>query len=322
MKAETVSEDVLPHFLASFERLVKCNYSAEVHRSLALFITYTFHTVAGSMPRTPKPPSSVSRSSTPGIPRRQTIESNGPAVTNSFKFLTKKQFGIKILEMYTRLLCEKGSQVNIRKFAKTVTNKVTFKSPKPKVYALTTGQWLLYLLAQDDPEIVVYGSKILARLLATQPSGYTAKFSSKTGGFWIIAHRLKHWWDVPTLWPILFSVLFGYDVADIDFDKPFDFFTLLQIFGNAQVKCPEVLPVITVMVQYGLRDIVKYQDDPDSPADPGSVRSLTPSGEAITTRPRARSMELSKEIESRRTFAFLTSTSDADMGYRYTRSRT
>ncbi|MCV5073360.1 hypothetical protein OFB51_25550, partial [Escherichia coli] len=64
-----------------------------------------------------------------------------------------------------------------------------------------------------------YGCKILARLLVTQPTSYTAKFASKTGGFWIMAHRLKHWWDIPTLWAILFSILFGYDVAQIDFDK-------------------------------------------------------------------------------------------------------
>lgn len=200
------------------------------------------------------------------------------------------------------MLCVKGNLVDIRKFAKTVTNKVTLNDTRDKkTFALTTGQWLLYLLAEDDPEIVVYGTKILARLLVTQPPGYTSKFSSKTGGFWIMAHRLKQWWDIPTLWTILFSILFGLDVAEIDFERPFEFFSLLEIFGDRQVVFPDVLPVISAMLQHGLRDILKYQDDPDSPApDKFPAENPQPAPEATSAKPQARSMELAKALESRR----------------------
>ncbi|KAK3694287.1 hypothetical protein B0T22DRAFT_369668 [Podospora appendiculata] len=307
LKAETISEETLPHFMASFESLVKCNLNAEVHRSLALFITYAFHKPSNSVSRTPKTASATSRSGTPGpgVLRRPTIESSQSLATTNSKLLTKKQLGVKILEMFTRLLCEKTELDDIRKFAKTVTNKVIFEEgPKKKKRerVLTTGQWLLYLLAEDDPEVVVYGCKILARLLVTQPSGYTAKFSSKTGGFWIMAHRLRQWWDIPTLWPILFSILFGYDVANINFDKSFDFFSLLEIFGNSRVVFPDVLLVITSMLQHGLRDILKHQDDPDSPAtESAAAKSPAGSLEAVQTRPRARSMDLGKALESRKT---------------------
>ncbi|KAK4151448.1 hypothetical protein C8A00DRAFT_17139 [Chaetomidium leptoderma] len=285
LKAETISEDIMPHFMASFESLVKCNYNAEVHRSIALFITYAFHTPPGSLPRTPKPASSNSRSTTPGlgILRRPTAEISPLSSTMGSKMLTKKHLGVRILEMYTRLLCEKTNLADIRKFAKTVTNK-----------------WLLYLLAENDPEIVVLGCKILARLLVTQPSGYTTKFASKTGGFWIMAYRLKQWWDISTLWPILFSILFGYDVANINFDKSFDFFSLLEIFGNSRVVFPDVLPVITSMLQHGLRDVLKYQDDPDSP-DTSATKNSQDSLDTVRTRPRARSMELGQALEPRRT---------------------
>jgi hypothetical protein len=205
--------------------------------------------------------------------------------------------------MYTRLLCVKGNVTDIRKFAKTVTNKVILEeTPEKKAYALTTGQWLLYLLAEDDPQIVVYGAKIIARLLVTQPRGYTAKFSSKTGGFWIMAHRLKHWWDIPTLWPILFSIMFGYDVAEINFDRSFEFFSLLEIFGECRVVYPEVLPVLTSMLQHGLRDMLKYQDDPSSPGiDRGVFENpKPPAPEVRHHRPRARSMDLARELETRR----------------------
>lgn len=305
LKAETISEEIIPHFMASFESLVKCNYTAEVHRSIALFITYAFHTPPGSLPRTPKPGSTSSRSTTPGLGllRRPTLETGSLSAATGSKMLTKKQLGLKLLEMYTRLLCEKSNAVDIRKFAKTVTNKVIFATgskSKEIDFVLTTGQWLLYLLAEDDPEVVVLGCKILARLLVTQPSGYTAKFGSKTGGFWIMAFRLKQWWDIATLWPILFSILFGYDVANIDFDKSFDFFSLLEIFGNSRVAFPDVLPVITSMLQHGLRDVLRYQDDPDSPAgESGAGKSAQENLDTVKTRPRARSMELGQALEPR-----------------------
>ena len=302
LKAETISESTLPHFLNSFESLIKCNYNAEVHRSLALFVTYAFHTPSASVSRTPKPGSASSRSATPVL-RRPTIEISLSSSANPSPLLTKKKLGIKVLEMYTRLLCEKDNLVDIRKFAKTVTNKVIHHETgffaRRKEYVLTTSQWILYLLAEDDPEIVVYGCKILARLMVTQPPGYTAKFASKTGGFAVMAHRLKHWWDIPTLWPILFAILFGCDVANIDFDKSFDFFSLLEIFGNCRVVFPDVLPVITSMLQHGLRDILKHQDDPDSPADAGMTKASSGNLEATQTRPRARSMDLGKVLESR-----------------------
>ncbi|KAJ4298638.1 beige protein-like 1 [Collariella sp. IMI 366227] len=307
LKGETISEDIIPHFMASFESLVKCNYNAEVHRSIALFVTYAFHIPPGSLSRTPKPRSASSRSTTPGpgLLRRPFVEAGPASSIPISKMLTKKQLGVKILDMYARLLCEKTNLADIRKFAKTVTNKVIF-SPGPKkrkvACVLTSGQWLLYLLAENDPEVVVLGCKILARLLVTQPSGYTAKFASKSGGFQVMAHRLKQWWDIPTLWPILFSILFGYDVANINFDKSFDFFSLLEIFGSSRIVFPDVLLVITSMLQHGLRDVLKYQDDPDSPsAETGTIKSNQQNLDAVHTRPRARSMELGQALESRRT---------------------
>jgi hypothetical protein len=235
--------------------------------------------------------------------RRPTFEGNSPSAATGIKMLSKKQLGVKILEMYTRLLCEPTNVVDIRKFAKTVTNKVIHAAgPKNKKLeiVLTTRQWLLYLLAENDPEIVVLGCKILARLLVTHPSSYTAKFASKTGGFWIMAHRLKQWWDISTLWPILFSILFGYDVAKINFGKSFDFFSLLEIFGSSRIVFPDVLPVITSMLQHGLRDILKYQDDPDSPASDATIANSAHEGlDTARTRPRARSMELGQALEPR-----------------------
>ncbi|KAI1403229.1 beach-domain-containing protein [Hypoxylon fuscum] len=281
VKAEPLSESVLPFFISTIKNLVKCNYNTEVHQSLALFITYALHPPSRSLPRTPKP---ANRRASQSVPSKPLISANGTG-GNDTRSLTKKEVGIGLLDMYSQLLCEKGNLTIIRKFAKTVTNK-----------------WLLYLLTENDPETVVYGCKILARLLVTHGTAYTNKFSGRTGGFYIMAHRLKRWWDIPTLWPICFSILFGYDVAEIDFEKNFDFFSMLETFGKCKIANPDALPIITAMIQHGLKDILKAQEDPASPSkEPTPAESPATNPEPVVTRPRARSMSLRKELESRQT---------------------
>ncbi|KAI3321630.1 beige/BEACH domain-containing protein [Xylariaceae sp. AK1471] len=284
LKADPLPESVLPFFLDTIEQLVRCSYNTEVHRSLALFITYAFHSPARSLPRTPKIAPLADHSNGNVISRRPTINSNG-TTEGIVRTLTKKETGVRILNIYSQLLCEKGNLAIIRKFAKTVTNK-----------------WLLYLLTEDDPEIVVYGVKILARLLVTHGPAYISKFSGRTGGFYIMAHRLKRWWDIPTIWPVCFSILFGFDVADFDFDKDLDFFSLLETFGAYKIANPESLPIITSMLQHGLKDVLKNQEDPDSPlGDLKPPRPLSANPESSGIRSRSRSMSLQKELESRRT---------------------
>lgn len=302
MKAESITEEVLTHFMTALEQLVKCNYTAEVHRSLALFITYAYHSPTTSLVRSPRPISAIARTpASSGFARRATFDSNSTSSAPPTRFLTKKQLGAKILGIYSDLLCEKGNLANIRKFARTVTNKVRPPFGENQLFLLSMDQWLLYLLASDDPETVVYGSKILARLLITHGSAYTAKFSGKTGGFTIMAHRLKRWWYVPSLWPICFSILFGFDVANVDLERNFDFSNLLETFGKARVLYPECLQVLTSMLQHGLKDVMRHQEDPNSPQKPHNLQASGFDG--LETRPRAKSME-TRGIDSRGRFRF------------------
>lgn len=156
-------------------------------------------------------------------------------------------------------------------------------------------------MTEDDPEVVVHGSRILARLLVVHGSVYTGRFASKSGGFTVMRHRLKRWWDIPTLWPICFSILFAHDVAEIDFDRPFELFSLLETFNTSKVVYPGILPVITAMLQHGLKDVLRNQEDPDSPlSSGGSPQSKTPNLSVPTSSSRRRSMSLTKELESRR----------------------
>lgn len=268
MKVETVSEEILPYFLKSFESLVRCNYNAEVHRSLALYITYALHSPASAnLSRTPRPLGAAGRSSASlgggGLQRRHTgssstgvggSESSSVSVADKSRNLTKKQLGVRILKLYEQLLCEKGTVANIRKFARTVTNK-----------------WLLCLISSDDLGVLLSGCRILTRLLITQGTSYAQKFGSKSGGFWIMAHRLKHWWDVPSVWLCVLAILFGKDVAGIDAQQTLSFDSLVSTFGSgSKIVCPDALFVVVAMLQQGLGDVLKATDASQGPPSDGS----------------------------------------------------
>lgn len=121
-------------------------------------------------------------------------------------------------------------------------------------------------------------AKILARLLVTSGPVYMSKFIDKTGGITIMQHRFKRWSDIPTLWVICLAIFFGIDLAKINFQRPFDLFNLVEIFAsgnNVNVAYPEMLPVITTMLQNGLRNVTRDQSDPDSPMTSPKVKDVT-----------------------------------------------
>lgn len=158
--------------------------------------------------------------------------------------------------MYCSLLCAPGDVAVVKKFARTVTNKVRQVIGLPRAAADSTIQWLLYLMCEDDPEVVVLAARILSRLIIIHGSAYNKKLADKSGGYTIMRHRLKRWWNIPALWPICFGILFGVDVACMDLERPFEHSGLLDLFttkGEPKVVFPDVLPVITEMLQSGLK---------------------------------------------------------------------
>ncbi|KAJ5795138.1 hypothetical protein N7457_001737 [Penicillium paradoxum] len=158
------------------------------------------------------------------------------------KYVPSVTLGIEMLRLYSSVLCNPHDSTPLRKFAKAVTNK-----------------WLLYLMCEDEPEVVVLAAKILGRLLVVHGSGYSKKFAEKNGGYIILEHRLKRWWNVPALWPICFCILFGIDHALLDLDKSFALPELLGIFlaeGDVKIVYPDMLPVIVNMLKSGLRNSI------------------------------------------------------------------
>src|SRR6202044_3085269 len=100
------------------------------------------------------------------------------------------------------------------------------------------------------PEVVVLSMRILVRLLVLHGDAYVKKFKDKSGGFSILAHRLRRWWHLPALWPTCFALLFGLDVATLDLDRDFDLFSFVDLFSGRKelsIVYPDVLEVITAM---------------------------------------------------------------------------
>lgn len=127
LKGEIFSREILPDFLAAFKALVKTNMSADVLRSLSLFITYSLHKHNPTRPLRVKKSNIQMRRPGPlnsGVgPKTGYLGLTGEL--NEDGAFTRQQIGVMVLEMYHDLLCEDGhSTANLKKFAKTVTNKV------------------------------------------------------------------------------------------------------------------------------------------------------------------------------------------------------
>ena len=95
-------------------------------RSLALYITYAIHKPRQSDPY-PMRGKSV-KINTNVSSRRQTLSSASPRSTKQqdelVPQLSQLQVALKMLELYANMLCHKNEVANIKKFARTVTNKV------------------------------------------------------------------------------------------------------------------------------------------------------------------------------------------------------
>lgn len=124
------TNECFAYFLETFGFLLTRSLSADTMRSLALYITYAVHK---SKQQASTPARGKSMKLKTDLPyRRQTLSSPSPHLTktrgDTELQLSQTQVAIRILEMYTDILCAKDDVSNIKKFARTVTNKVKFVS--------------------------------------------------------------------------------------------------------------------------------------------------------------------------------------------------
>ncbi|XRM38411.1 Beige protein-like 1 [Aspergillus tubingensis] len=253
LKVEECTPEALRLYTAAFGSLMESSLSADLLRSLSLFITYALHK--------PKESSKLQKKKSmrfnAGMRQRATSDSKA-------KYVSSTVIATEMLRMYCSLLCNAHDLGPIKKFAKAVTNK-----------------WLLYLLCEDEPEIVILATKIIARLLVTHGGNYDKKFTEKTGGYIIMRHCLRRWWKIPAVWSSCFAILFGLDVGKMIVDRPFSQNGLSDAFlsgGHLHITFPEIFPVIAEMMQSALKKTVLTNDS--SRSDAQGLAHLVSSGQS------------------------------------------
>lgn len=129
LKGETFTTESFEYFLEAFTSFLTRNPSADSMRSLALYITYAIHKPRQTASH-PTRGKSV-KLDTNVSSRRQTLSGSGTSPSPSKQqeecvgYLSQLQVALRMLELYADILCHKGEVANIKKFARTVTIKVT-----------------------------------------------------------------------------------------------------------------------------------------------------------------------------------------------------
>ena len=122
-------------------------------------------------------------------------------------------------------------------------------------------------MASSNPDHIIHGVKILARLLVTQGPVYVSKFASRVHGFPILRNNLGPWWEVTPIWPTLLAVLFGVDVVSLKsfpVDQPLRLFDLIHLvkLGDEEptVIAPEIFPIISALLKAGFDATLRRAD--------------------------------------------------------------
>jgi hypothetical protein len=302
MKGEIFHADVLPDFLEAFNAVFRNSISGETLRMAPLFITYALQESRAFPNRVSptRPPQTLQQqvvqngsrpqSSQGGTRERSSSRPSpfNPPITPS-REVPRAEVGIQILDVLADVLCEPGPEgiELVNKFARTVTNKVSNSSKRAKYrdedHQFISHKWLLHLLAErSDPRIIVLATKILARILIVHGASYVKAFAERNGGFTVLKTRLREWWSIPAVWINLFAILFAVDPAFIHYSEDFNQFTLSEAFAKTagKVEYPEVLPVISAMLESGLKTVVRQGQQSLSKDDPhASSSSLNVDGQ-------------------------------------------
>ena len=138
LKIDRFAADTFDCFLNAFRTILSPQPSAECLRSLAMFITYTRHTPRkpDSSPLRPNKSTAALGDSIQKKPTLSTTSSLRPmdSDTNVKSELDRDQIALRVMELYTSLLCDKNDTVTIRKFNRIVTNRVSLGTNSSGLY--------------------------------------------------------------------------------------------------------------------------------------------------------------------------------------------
>ena len=130
LKDQTFSPLAFTYYRKAFELLLFSNFSADLMRSLSLYITYAIHKPDNNNSELARRKSTRFGTSTPS--RRKTVSSSTSGANDTLDqgpqtepMMDSFEVAVSILEMYTNCLCQKSNGDLLGRFARTVTNKVS-----------------------------------------------------------------------------------------------------------------------------------------------------------------------------------------------------
>ena len=127
LKGECFSVDTFDYFIGAFMSILTTTLSAESLRTLALYITYAIYRPQPKPSWAMRPATSANyRAPSPSYELTVLDTSSVPITEQPIlsRQLSQSQLALKILDLYSDLLCRANDTGNIKKFARTVTNKV------------------------------------------------------------------------------------------------------------------------------------------------------------------------------------------------------
>ena len=131
LKSEPIEPSVLPNVLKSLRAILEKTSSADMFRSLAMYITYAITTDIHvgpwkrTMPSSHSENGAISKRRNTDVAKRAAQDSLGPEnKASESTSLTNFELGAEVLEMLAKVLIEDTSGVHAKRFAKNVTSKV------------------------------------------------------------------------------------------------------------------------------------------------------------------------------------------------------
>ncbi|KAK9453508.1 hypothetical protein V1511DRAFT_504930 [Dipodascopsis uninucleata] len=218
LKAGSFSREALLQFIPAFKLIIITNVSAEVMRSLSLFITYAFS----------KHPSSSGKRSIQDID-----------IVNG---ISRSEIGLLVLEVFAGILCDPMSTITMKKFARTVTNKwVLFLLSQDDSRALVLGMKILARL------LIIHGASYVNKF-ASKTGGFIIirerlKFKWYIPELWPICLAILFGVDVATL-----NIQNSLDLYHL--------VEMFRRGGKAVVVYPEMFSVIGAMLKSGALTII------------------------------------------------------------------
>ncbi|ODV98552.1 hypothetical protein PACTADRAFT_48290 [Pachysolen tannophilus NRRL Y-2460] len=228
LKYESFGKDILPVVHNSLLILIKANPTAEIMRSLSLYIVYALN------------------------------EKNAETEDNKEESL-QKCCGICALDVLVSFICDPSLISSSLTSSSNHHNESSMTAVfYKKLSKSITVRWILLLLDDSNPKVVKLSLRLLIRMLAILGLKFYNNFIAHNG-LDILATTLNKWWFDNEIVVLLYSGVFGISQSQDLGSDLVQFAKRLSKRGNKlQIAMPSFLYLINSLIIYGIEELDSY----------------------------------------------------------------